>query len=186
MKLAENLFFQSLKNPYIKTCIELHLQDYVNAYNLDADKLEKEYLVNLGKGNTKRKKLIEDNQKKIDDLSLTEYEKQFCQYMNQILELLVNQKDNKLGLYLIAAYFNQKDLIKNAIVNVFYYNPLVKIALDDFSELMEYWNDPTTLDTLETVNTVDNDHMKHQEEKVIPWQINYTQTSSNKRQSIKL
>ena len=48
------------------------------------------------------------------------------------------------------------------------------------------WNDPTTLDTLETVNTVDNDHMKHQEEKVIPWQINYTQTSSNKRQSIKL
>lgn len=137
---VDNAFFAAIRNPHIKTFIELHIQDYVNAYNLDADKLEKEYLVNLGKGNSKRKKLIEDNQKKIDDPSLTEYEKQFYQYMNQILELLVNQKDNKLGLYLIAAYFNQKDPIKNAIVNAFYYNPLVKIALDDFSELMEYFS----------------------------------------------
>lgn len=48
------------------------------------------------------------------------------------------------------------------------------------------WNDPTILDTLETVNLVDNDQIKYQEEKVIPWQINYTQTSSNKRLSTKL
>ena len=140
MELTKNSFFKSLKNPYIKTFIELHIQDYVNAYNLDTDKLEKEYLVNLGKGNARRKKLIEDNQKKIDDPLLTEYEKLFYVYMNQILELLVNPKDNKLGLYLIAVYFNQKDFVKNALVNAFYYNPLVKIALDDFSELMEYFS----------------------------------------------
>lgn len=60
------------------------------------------------------------------------------------------------------------------------------MKLSQFKLFLLKWNDPTTLDTLETVNTVDNDHMKHQEEKVIPWQINYTQTSSNKRQSIKL
>ena len=138
--LLNDELYKFIRFEHIKICIKLHIQDYVNAYNLDADKLEKEYLVNLGNGNTKRKKLIEDNQKKIDDPSLTDYEKQFYQYMNQILELLVNPKDNKLGLYLIAAYFNQKDLIKNAIVNAFYYNPLVKIALDDFSELMEYFS----------------------------------------------
>jgi len=41
------------------------------------------------------------------------------------------------------------------------------------------WNDPTTIDTLETVKTVDNDGMKQQEEKVFPWQINdFPQLSS--------
>lgn len=69
---------------------------------------------------------------------------------------------------------------------------IIEVKDIDFGELfftqdgIQYWNDPTTLDTLETVNLVDNDQIKHQEEKVIPWQINYTQTSSNKRLSTKL
>ncbi|AHJ11317.1 conjugal transfer protein TraG N-terminal domain-containing protein [Sulfurospirillum multivorans] len=60
-----------------------------------------------------------------------------------------------------------------------------KLTEDSFTRANE-WNDPTILDTLETVNLVDNDQIKYQEEKVIPWQINYTQTSSNKRLSTKL
>lgn len=48
------------------------------------------------------------------------------------------------------------------------------------------WNDSRNIDTLETVKTVDNDQIKQQEENEIPWQINYTQTSLNKRKSIKL
>ena len=140
MELKKNLFFQSLTNPYIKTCIELHIQDYINVYNIDADKLEKEYLVNLGKGNTKRKKLIEDNQEKIDDPSLSEYKKQFYIYMNQVLEMIVDPDNNKLALALLALYFNQKDFIKSSLIDAFYFDPRVKIALDDLTETMEYFS----------------------------------------------
>lgn len=140
MELKKNPFFQSLKHSYIKTCIELHIQDYVKAYNIDTDKLEKEYLVNLGKGNTKRKKLIEDNQQRIDDPSLSEYEKQFYIYMNQILEMIVDPNDNKLALTLLALYFNQQDFIKNSLIDAFYFDPRVKIALDDLTETMEYFS----------------------------------------------
>lgn len=139
MELSKDHFLQSLKNPYIKTCIELHIKDYVNAYNLDADKLEKEYLVHLGKGNTKRKKLIEENQVKIDDPSLTEYDKQFFRYVNQMLTMLVDPSDNKLALAILALYFNQKDHIHETLIDAFYYNPLVKIALDDLVETFQYF-----------------------------------------------
>ncbi|MDD3343150.1 MAG: hypothetical protein PHR87_06205 [Sulfurospirillaceae bacterium] len=140
MEVTKNSFFQALSSSYIKTFIELHIQDYINAYNIDADKLEKEYLVNLGKGNTKRKKLIEENQQKIDDHSLSEYEKQFYIYINQILEMIVDPNDNKLALTLLALYFNQKDLIKNSLIDAFYFDPRVKIALDDLTETMEFFS----------------------------------------------
>ena len=60
--------------------------------------------------------------------------------MNQILELIVNPEENKLGLFLLAVYFNQKDLMKNSLINAFYYDPRVKIALDDFMETMEFFS----------------------------------------------
>ncbi|NCD07094.1 MAG: hypothetical protein EOL97_13330 [Spirochaetia bacterium] len=101
--------------------------------------MEQEYLVHLGKGNTKRKRLIEENQEKINDPSLSEYEKQFYIYMNQVLEMIVNPNDNKLILALLAIYFNQKDQIKITLIDAFYYNPLVKIALDDFVDTLQYF-----------------------------------------------
>lgn len=75
---------------------------------------------------------------------------------------------NELGIY-VKEHFTLKDLQE----------------LKD-KHITHYWNDPTILDTLETVKTVDNDRMKQREENIIPWQINYIQTSSNKRLSTKL
>lgn len=137
--LNNNSLFQSLENPYIQKCIELHIQDYVNAYNIDADKLETEYLVKLGKGNLKRKKLIEENQKYIDNPQISEYDKQLYRYVNQILEFIVDPANNKLAMVLLTIYFMNKDNIKVTIFNKFYYSPRIQKASKDFIEQMDFF-----------------------------------------------
>lgn len=139
MNLENNIFFQSLKTPYIKTCIELHIKDYVSAYNLDAVALKKAFLVNLGKGNIKRKKLIEDNQKLIDNPSISEYEKELYRYSNQILEFIVDPQNNKLAMLLLTIYFMHKDYIKAVIFDKFYYSPQIQQAIKDLIEQMDFF-----------------------------------------------
>lgn len=134
----ENLFFQSLKDP-LKTLIRLHIKDYVDTYNIDTDKLEKEYLINLGKGNTKRKNLIKKNQKSMDDPKTSEYDKQLYRYMNQILEFIVDSKNNKLAMLLLTIYFINIDNIKATIFNKFYYNSRIQQASQDFMEQMDFF-----------------------------------------------
>lgn len=139
-RVQKSKFFQSLKNPYIKTCIQLHIQDYVSAYNLDDQELEQEYLVHLGKGNAKRKKLIEENQKNIDDPQISEYDKQLYRYMNQILEFIVDPKNNKLAMLLLTIYFMNIDNIKGVILNKFYYSPRIQKASQDLIEQMDFFS----------------------------------------------
>ena len=43
--------------------------------------------------------------------------------------MIVDQNDNKLALALLALYFNQQDFIKNSLIDAFYFDPRVKIAL---------------------------------------------------------
>ncbi len=85
--------------------------------------------------------------------------------------------------------FYHKIIYKNGVLikeiwDKFFCKESIEVLGIDF--FIDEWNDPTTIDTLETVNLVDNDQIKQQEEKVFPWQINYIQTSSNKRLLIKL
>lgn len=138
--LTKNIFFQSIRNNVTKTLIQLHIQDYVTAYKLDATKLEQDSLAKYGKGNEKRKKLIEENLEKINNPLTSEYDKFILEQINQILEFIVDAKNNKLAMLLLVIYFANKQDIKAFIFHNFFYRPDIAKACQDMIDQMELFS----------------------------------------------
>lgn len=136
----KNYFFQSIKNNTIKTLIQLHIQDYVTAYQLDVTKLEQDSLAKYGKGNEKRKKLIEANLEKINNPLKSEYDKFILEQINQILEFIVDAKNNKLATLLLVTYFTNKQDIEAFIFHNFFYRPDIAKAYQDIAAQMELFS----------------------------------------------
>lgn len=140
VKLQKIIFFQSIKNNTIQTLIELHIRDYVTAYKLDTTELEQDSLAKYGKGNEKRKKLIEENLEKINNPLTSEYDSFILEQINKILEFIVDRKNNKLATLLLVTYFTNKQDIEAFIFHNFFYRPDIVKAYQDISDQMELFS----------------------------------------------
>jgi hypothetical protein len=140
VSLEKHPFYNSIESKETKLLVKLHIQDYLHAYKLDAAQMERDTLARQGKGNEKRKRLIEKNTKKLSgQTGLASQEKNKLEAVNTILEMIVHPDQKKVGLLLIGTYCVLKSDLRKIIHREFAFRLAAKVFFTELMNTMEFY-----------------------------------------------
>lgn len=139
--LESNKFYNSIEDETVKLLVRLHIEDYSQAYKINADKTNQETLAKYGKGNTKRNQLLQKNKELLsNESSLMLNERNYLETINAILEMIVDSDKNKLALLLIGTFFIYKPMIKSNVIDKYAFRPSVRSAFNDLVEFLDFYS----------------------------------------------